>query len=426
MLRKLFYHLSQKKWKKYSIKLKKFKKVLIFQTGEPTHLDNSGAPMRLINLSNYLLKNNYNVEIITPRFFHQKKEFRKKKILLKNKEKRINYRFIESPGYQNNISIKRLYDHYILAKNLKKELKEIKDIDYVFMGYPPIEACFFLAQWCLDKKIPYIVDYKDLWPELFVHNRNFLFKILSFPFITFYKILRNYIIKNSIAVSTISNQFLNDLNKDIIKKKKIVCYLTKKKSTTKNLKIIKKDIQSKFPSKKIKIVFIGNFMTDAFDFSVLEKIKNYIKNSSKLEFYFFGSGPSKKKIENCLNFENVFIKDRVNSDEFRYIMKNSQAVFLPINNRIDYFKSLPNKIVDAVQYKLPIFTSLEGEAKLLINKFKIGFVYKNEKDLLDKLKWFCHDSNYKLLKKNYDNSVINDMFNHTLNYKKILDVIRLN
>ena len=336
--------------------MKKFKKVLIFQTGEPIHLDNSGAPMRLINLSNYLLKNNFKVEIVTPRFYHQEKKFRKKIIVLKNKEKKIYYRFIESPGYQNNISIKRLYDHYVLAINLRKELTKIKDIDYVFMGYPPIEACFVLAQWCIKKKIPYILDYKDLWPELFVHNRNFLFKILSFPLITFYKILRNYTIKNSAAISTISDKFLNDLNQNIINKK-IVCYLTKKKSINKNLRIIKKDIRSKFPSKKIKIVFIGNFMVDAFDFSTLIKIKNYIKNSSKLEFYFFGSGPSKKKIEKNLNFKNIYIKERVNLDEFQYIMKNSQAVFLPIKNRVDYIKSLPNKVIDAIQYKLPIFTS---------------------------------------------------------------------
>jgi hypothetical protein len=71
------------------------KKILIFQTGEPIHLDDSNAPMRLINLANFLVKKKYKVEIITSQFFHQEKKFRNEKILLKKKIKDIDYRFIK-------------------------------------------------------------------------------------------------------------------------------------------------------------------------------------------------------------------------------------------------------------------------------------------------------------------------------------------
>jgi hypothetical protein len=104
-------------------------------------------------------------------------------------------------------------------------------------------------------------------------------------------------------------------------------------------------------------------------------------------------------------------------------MQNSQGVFLPIKNRFDYLKSLPNKVVDAIQNKLPIFTSLQGETKFFIEKYKIGFIYKNDFDLLNNLKWFCDNSNYNLIKKNYENSELKKIFNHELNYKKIIDKI---
>jgi hypothetical protein len=405
--------------------MKKLKKILIFQTGEPIHGEKSSAPMRLINLADVLEKHNYEVEILTSRFSHQEKKFRDDKILLENHEKKIKYHMVESPGYKNNISLKRLYDHMILGINVKKKLTEIKNIDYVFMGYPPIEACFFLARWCVNKKIPYILDYKDHWPDLFAYKKNFIIKIFIFVVIFFYKLIRNYVITNSSGISTISDKFLDNLNLDKVQQdKKITCYLTKKKSFLIDLKNVRKDIRSHFPSQKIKIVFIGNFMVDAFDFKVLKKIEEFIKKSPVIEFFFFGSGPSKNEIVNSLNFKNIYIKDRVNSFEFQYIMENAQAVFLPIKNRFDYLKSIPNKVVDAIQYKLPIFTSLKGETKFLIEKYNLGFFYENDIDLLNKLKLFSSGLNRNLFKKHFDNPQVEQMFDHDLNYKKILNKIK--
>ena len=49
------------------------KNILVFQTGEPTHFDQSSSPMRLISLTNMLVDNQYNVEVIAPLFSHQEK-----------------------------------------------------------------------------------------------------------------------------------------------------------------------------------------------------------------------------------------------------------------------------------------------------------------------------------------------------------------
>ena len=405
--------------------MKKYKKILIFQTGEPTHFDKSNAPMRLINLSEKLSKENYLIDILTPDFSHQEKKFRNIQHQLFINDGKIKYTYIKSPGYKNNISISRLFDHIVLAINLKKELKKFNNIDYVFIGYPPIEACFVLSRWCNKNNIPYMIDYKDYWPEIFLYQKNLIFKILSYPLIFLLKLMRDYSIKNSKSISTISKIFLTKYFDDNIKKKTVVCYLTKEKKKQIVEKWVKHKIKSYFLSNKIKIVFIGNFMVDAFDFKVLNQIKTFIINSKNLEIYLFGSGPSKEKILSFLNFKNVFISDRVNFEEFQYIMKNSDAVFLPIKNRFDYINSLPNKVIDAIQYRLPIFTSLQGETKFLIEKYNLGFVYNDYKDLQSKLQWYCQNNNANIIKKNFYNKAIENLFNHDFNYKKIVNRIKL-
>ena len=52
--------------------------VWILQTGEPLNCDgNQLRPMRAINLSKALVSKGHKVEIISTRFFHQQKRFRK-------------------------------------------------------------------------------------------------------------------------------------------------------------------------------------------------------------------------------------------------------------------------------------------------------------------------------------------------------------
>ena len=206
-------------------------------------------------------------------------------------------------------------------------------------------------------------------------------------------------------------------------KKKIVCYLKKKKTQNQIIHINKKIKDIFLNTKKKKIIFIGNFMEDAYDFAILNKIKKYIIGSKKFEFHFFGEGPSKIKFMKILNFENIFFHGRANSHEFDFILNKSSAVFLPIKNRFDYLRSVPNKVIDAIQYKLPIFTSLKGDTEKIINKYNIGYVYSNHEDLKYKLEKFFEYEFFIKISDNYNNKDIKSEFDHDLNYRKLLDKI---
>ena len=97
---------------------------------------------------------------------------------------------IDSPGYKNNISFKRLYDHIILGYNLKKTLYSKLDLpDIVFIGYPPIEVSYVMSEWLKKKKIPYILDIKDQWPDLIIEafpkKIRLLIKFILYPYYYF-------------------------------------------------------------------------------------------------------------------------------------------------------------------------------------------------------------------------------------------------
>lgn len=185
--------------------------IWIFQSGEPLHVDHVNfRAMRAINLANALVDKGHKVTIWSSDFFHQKKKHRyktfKKKIINKN----LDIRLIPSPGYKKNISIMRLFDHFILAKNLKRKLNLEKKLpDVAFVGFPPIETSYMMISWLNKKNIPNLLDIKDMWPSIFLRNTNkFIKPFAKFLLKPYFHITRKTI-QECTGVCSISKSFID-------------------------------------------------------------------------------------------------------------------------------------------------------------------------------------------------------------------------
>ena len=185
-------------------------KVWILQTGEPLQIDNSGLrPMRAINLSNILIEKKHNVVIWSTDFDHFLKKHRFGKNKKINFSNNLEFRILSSIGYKNNIGFARLVDHIQIAFKLKRKLAKSDKPDVAFIGYPPIEIAWVLARWLKKNDVPFLVDVKDAWPELFI--RAFPIRLQKFAKILFtpQKYMMRYIFKNATGISAPTNEFLN-------------------------------------------------------------------------------------------------------------------------------------------------------------------------------------------------------------------------
>ena len=147
-----------------------------------------------------------NIEIITSNFEHITKKHR-------NEEENIssykNYKLtmINEPGYKKNISIKRIYSHLVLGKNLYKYLKNRKKPDVIYCAVPSLDLAYEAAKYAKRNNIKFIVDIQDLWPESFkmVFNipviSNTIFKPMEFK--------ANYIYKNADEIVAVSETYVN-------------------------------------------------------------------------------------------------------------------------------------------------------------------------------------------------------------------------
>ena len=354
-------------------------KVWILQTGEPLQIDNSGLrPMRAINLSNILIEKKHNVVIWSTDFDHFLKKHRFGKNKKINFSKNLQFRILSSMGYKNNIGFARLLDHIQIAFNLKRMLAKSDKPDVAFIGYPPIEIAWVLARWLKKNNVPFLVDVKDAWPELFI--RAFPIGLQKFAKILFIPqaYMMRYIFKNATGISAPTNEFLNwclDRTGRTRNNFDQVNPLTSPQinfSQEKNLEAdiwldglnIKKD-------ETLRLSFVGTLNSN-YDFKPIL----FAAKELQVEFVIAGEGPLYRELKKqCEHLSNVKILGWITMVQARRLMDRTNLVVIPLRDTFDFKLNITNKFYDAFLNNKPILTSLSGSAESLINKYDIGFKF---------------------------------------------------
>lgn len=404
--------------------------VWIFQTGEPLHSDKGNVrPMRAMNLANVLLKKGHKVIIWSSCFYHQKKIQRAKlfkKIII---NKKLEIRLIPSPGYKKNISIGRLFDHFILAYNLKKKLDLEKIIpDVAFVGYPPIETAYIMSNWLKKKRIPYLLDIKDQWPLIFAESAPKIFQPLIQLVLSPYLLIAKKTFKDSSGICAMSKSFVDwSLNFSNRKKGKfdIVSLLTSPQNKLTSSELNKAFLwwskKGLIRNKVFRIIFIGSF-SRVFDFDLILKVANhFFEKDINCQFVFCGDGEFKESLKiKSKNLSNIKIIDWIDLPKAIALSKISSAFIAPYKNKTDFMKSIPNKIIDAINFGIPLLSSLKGEVEDLIKKNEIGFVYHDQKSLENAI--FILANNINLHKKISNNAkkLYRDKFEFNKVYSRLI------
>ena len=361
-------------------------KIWILQTGEPLHIDKSSLrPMRAMNLSNALIEKGHNVILWSSDFDHFSKKHRFGGAKEIEYSTRLKIKLIPSRGYNSHISIARLLDHMVLAFNLNKELKAQNVPDVAFIGYPPIEAAWVLARWLKKNNVPFLVDIKDAWPDIFIAAiprplKNFARVIFAPQFMMMRKVL-NW----STGISAPSQRYLSwciSRSGRPQKKQDRVTPITAPNTIFNKVELQKAeafldglDIKN---NGTFRVCFIGALNSN-YDF------KPVIEAASRLpiQFVIAGEGPIYRSlIEVCEEIKNIKLVGWVDSVTSDRIYDRSNLAIAPYKDTFDFQLNITNKFYDAMLHGKPIITSLTGAAGDLLNNYKIGINY-NRNDVSD-------------------------------------------
>ena len=372
-------------------------------------------------LAELLADNAFSVELVTSDFSHNKKKKREIKFF---ENHNYNVTFIEEPIYRKNVSLKRFYSHFIMAKNLEKYLKHRKKPSLIYCAVPSLDVAFVAAKYAKEHDIKFIIDIQDLWPEAFkmVFNFPIISNILFYPM----KKKADYIYKSADELVAVSTTYLNralEVNKKV-KKGKVVFLGT---DLNKFDEIFIKNKHLNKPGNEIWIAYAGTLghsydLTIVFD--ALENLKN--KGIDNLKFIVMGDGPLKEKFENYTKEKqiDVLFTGRLPYVEMVGMLGVCDIAVNPISKGAA--QSIINKHGDYAAAGLPVINTQEClEYRNLVDSYQMGLNCNNNdsEDLAEKLLILLKDSELRNQMGKNSRRLAEEKFDRCKTYEKIKNLL---
>jgi glycosyltransferase involved in cell wall biosynthesis len=368
-------------------------KVWILQTGEPIHTDlGNFRPMRAMNLADELAAEGHQVVLISSKFDHITKtdrEIEKSRTVVNSNLEIV---LIPSRGYKSHVGFARVIDHLQLAFRLRSHIRNLPKPDVAFVGFPPIELAWTFSKFLKKREIPFLLDVKDAWPEIYLkffpEKLSVLAKFLLFPLY----IIRRNTFKNASAICSISGEFLEwALSKSGREYGKfdLVVPLTSANLNESQLSVDAAgkwwDISGVEDTKTLRCYFVGT-LNQTFDFDPILSAAEL----TGLEFIICGDGPQREQlIHQFSKLPNVKFPGWITTIQAQVLAQRSSLSLAPIGDREDFNISIPNKFYDSIKYGKPILTSGKGLPKLFVEDNGVGYFYEDANSLvsiLNKLK----------------------------------------
>ena len=332
-------------------------------------------------------------------------------------------------GYKKNISLARYYDHYIIQKKFRNRLANEPDPDIIISAYPTLGLCEEAVRYANKKSIPILIDYRDLWPEvfydLFPRIINFIPKIIFYPFsIRFIRVLQK-----STGIIGITKEILE---KGIKKAKRnpsnydAFFYLGYDRLTLTETELNENyKFWESFDIKQndgfVKICFFGT-LGHQMDFDTLINSFNGL-SQEKIKLIICGSGDKEEYLKNLSTNKNIVFPGYMSAIQLKSLMHLSDFGICPHLPKQMYLDTMPGKAIEYMSEGLPILTSLKKGVLgnfIIKNDFGLNYEPFNEESLVTQLKFIIKQIQFYKSKKNQIVDYYNNNFDKTIVYKKYL------
>lgn len=355
------------------------KKILIVAqfTQLPGEKGNNRGRFKLI--SELLVKEGYDVTVVTSRFRELDRTFRKDDVLYKEAPYKVE--ILDEFGYYKNISLRRIYSMWSFTKSLKNFLKNTnEEFDLVYACVPGLDSALAAGNYANEKNIPFVIDVQDVWPEV-MYDLVLDVPILSDLLFSPLRIMANKVYSLADGIMAVSKTYL-----DIAAKKNRKSVKNDYVYIGTNLETYVSDIKICDSSKIIEkrqgefwVAYIGS-LGHSYDINTFIKgAKIALDKGINIKPIILGSGPLENEFKAFADDigSNAIFTGWVDHTTMRNYLQKSDAVINAIKRKAP--QSITNKIGDYLSSGRPILNgSLNNEFLELLESYKFGINYQPE------------------------------------------------
>lgn len=227
------------------------------------------------------------------------------------------------------------------------------------------------------KRIPFIFEIRDLWPESVVQLGQLKNKII----ISLLEKIELILYKKADLIITVTESFVD--------------YIHAKGITREKIKVIKNGVnldiyypkipQSELINKlglnnKFVVAYIGTIgLSHAIDMVISTAEK--LKTTKEIVFLLIGEGAEKDKLvkqAERLKLNNVIFLPKIPREDLSNYYSITDVLLVPLRNLKVFRTVIPSKIFEIMAVQKPIIISVDGEAREIINKANSGIYSEPE------------------------------------------------
>lgn len=357
--------------------------IWLMQTGEPLPIRNSIRKMRTAVLADKLLERGHKILWWASTFEHQQKVMLSKKDRSFDISERYTVRVLSGCKYRKNISLSRYLNYQIVSLKFRFQSKRFSKPDVIVASMPDHLLAYEAARYAKKNNIPFIVDIRDLWPDIFLDRfesmglycAGKMALALDFARLTF-------LLKNADSLVAVSKGYLNwGLNKIGRPESSFdkVFYLGYKNSNARNQVNENESLDApdwlKGRKEQKVFVFIGTFGV-SYELELILEAARCFEKSGRTDICFVLAGTGEKFdliSKKAEGLKNVVLPGWIGEKEINALLQMGFAGLLSYVK--DAPQGLPNKPFEYLSTGLPLVNSLEGETADLTDQHGFGMNY---------------------------------------------------
>lgn len=221
------------------------------------------------------------------------------------------------------------------------------------------------------KKIPYIFEVRDLWPESIIQlgqvKNKLLIKILERVELMMYK--------NATLIVGISDPFVEFISSKGIERDKIKIIKNGVNLELFKPKNVNLDLKNSLKlDDKFVVSYFGTFGLSQ-GLETILRTAEMLKGESDIHLLLIGNGADRGKLldlKNELKLDNVTILKPIPKEELVDYYSISDLMLVPLRNLKLFDSALPSKMFEIMAMEKPIVHTVNGEARKLLEKENVG------------------------------------------------------